>query len=157
MLLSLTQSSFPYSGASAQLHVSIFTYIHINIYIYMDCGMGQLKVFATKLSPGWHLGLATSWKEGKCRERNCMMWGVWWTQHHQCVWKEKLMTHLNFLWGVGAMMELCVEEDTAGQHHGTSARGKTERPQHPYLCFSWLCKHYFFLSSTATKNSLALH
>lgn len=42
-----------------------------------------------------------------------------------------------------------------GQHHGGSARGDAERPHHPYLCFSWLCKHHFFLSSTAAKNNHA--
>lgn len=50
-------------------------------------------------------------------------------------------------------MKLHVEEGMAGQHHGASARGHTERPHHPYLCFSWFCKHHFFLTSTAAKNN----
>lgn len=52
-------------------------------------------------------------------------------------------------------MELCVAEGTAGQHHGGSASWDAERPHHPYLCFSWLCKHHFFLSSTASKYNHA--
>lgn len=55
----------------------------------------------------------------------------------------------------GATMELCVEESTADQCHGARARGSAERPHHPYLGFSWLCKHHFFLSSTAAKNNHA--
>lgn len=161
-LLGLTQGSFSLSGASAQLHISIYIYRTVNVHI---C---TFYMYIHELWNGATQGLCShifSW---------VTLWGCYIMEgrdntERETAWREMsrrpnttsvsenksswLVLTSSGVWG--ATVELYVEESTAGRHHGASTRENTERPHHPYLCFSWLCKHHFFLTSTAAKNNHA--